>query len=117
MPGNSAGNSFVMQKEHNFVAHSLALTTIDLIKDELKLDRVDFVKMDIKGATERVLRGARRTLATDRPRMAISTEESADDAPSIRALIQELQPAYKSKCGACAMTPSWELHPMVVLAG
>lgn len=115
-PANSAADSFVMEAEGDVVKHELPLTTIDQIKAELNLDRVDFVKMDIKGATERALRGAARTLSTDQPRLAISTEEWADQPQSILALIHELQPAYQSKCGACGVNPSWEVEPLVVFA-
>jgi hypothetical protein len=46
------------------------LTTVDELVSELKLRRVDF-KMDIEGAEKRALLGARRTLATYKPQLAM----------------------------------------------
>jgi FkbM family methyltransferase len=45
--------------------------------DELGLDRVDFLKVDVEGAETAVLQGARRTLATSRPRIAIEVHSKA----------------------------------------
>jgi FkbM family methyltransferase len=36
----------------------IPVTTIDTLVSELNLPRVDFIKMDVKGSTERAIRGA-----------------------------------------------------------
>jgi hypothetical protein len=43
------------------------LTTIDKLTAELKLERVDFIKMDIEGAEQRALMGAQQTLEKSPP--------------------------------------------------
>jgi FkbM family methyltransferase len=67
------------------------LTTIDKIAEELRLPRVDYIKMDIEGAEKPALAGARLTLNRFRPRLSIATEHLADDAEAIPALIHQLR--------------------------
>jgi len=50
---------------------NVPLTTIDLLMAELKLPRADFIKMDIEGAEQKAILGARQTIAKYRPRMAL----------------------------------------------
>ena len=52
-------------------------------------------------ATERLLHGAAEIIRRDRPRIALSTGEVADDAPSIARVTLAIQPAYDMKCGPC----------------
>jgi len=59
------------------------LTTVDDLVSELKLRRVDFIKMDIAGAEKRALLGARSTLVTYTPRLVIAAEHLPDDGEAI----------------------------------
>ena len=114
-PGNSAGDSFVMKGEHDRVTSTIPLTTIDHIVQELHLGHVNFIKMDIKGATVRALQGASATLKADRPKLAISTEEEDDKPRDVLAALHQLQPAYQYACGTCSMTNTHEITPDVLL--
>lgn len=78
------------------------LTTIDKLADELKLERVDYIKMDIEGAEPNALLGARATLAKFKPRMAISAYHAPDHPKRIPEVIRAAYPDYKSACGPCA---------------
>ncbi len=80
---------------------SIELTTIDHIVADLKLTRVDFIKMDIEGAEPNALRGAAATLARFRPRLAISLEHRPTDPDQLPALIHALRPDYALVCGPC----------------
>src|SRR6185437_7342621 len=60
--GNHIGEVLAGTKLMDFRAAS-----IDMLIDELSIDRVDLIKMDIEGAEPRALRGALRTLARFRP--------------------------------------------------
>lgn len=97
-PQNTSGNSFLPGGEKSA---SIPVTTISKVVRELNLSRVDFIKADVKGATERLLRGGSDVLVRDRPRMAPSTEERNDDASAIAALANKIQPAYEMKPGPC----------------
>jgi FkbM family methyltransferase len=101
-PNNTAGNSFV-GSESSGTAVSIPVTTVDKLVAELRLSRVDFIKADIKGALERLLRGGKGVIVRDRPRLAFSTEE-IDDPGGVAALAKTMQPGYEMKCGPCFLS-------------
>mgnify|MGYP005809755559 CR=1 FL=1 len=100
-PHNSAADSFVINREGSHTV-SLPLTTIDKLVDELKLERVDFIKMDIEGAEPNALRGGHDTLVKFQPRMSLSVYHHPDHPVTIPKIIRETVPAYKTECGPCA---------------
>ena len=69
---------------------------------ELKLERVDFIKMDIEGAERNALAGARQTLARWHPRLALSAYHRPDDPEKIPAAVFAAWPGYRMECGPCA---------------
>ena len=79
----------------------IQLTTIDKLVAELKLPRVDFIKMDIEGAEKQALAGARDTIVKYRPRLSIATEHLFDDAVAIPRTVRQIAPGYKLGCGPC----------------
>jgi FkbM family methyltransferase len=100
---SGVGNSFVETNEVTQQLSSIPVITIDKLVADLAIPRVDFIKADVKGATERLLHGAAAVIRRDRPRIALSTEEVADDAPSIARVALAVQPAYEMKCGPCLL--------------
>lgn len=70
--------------------------TLDQIVDELRLERVDFIKMDIEGAERHALAGARRLLAADRPRLAVCIYHGPDDPDVIPQSIRAANATYRS---------------------
>ena len=79
----------------------MPLTTIDNLVRELKLERVDFIKMDIEGAEPKALAGARETLSRFRPRMALSTYHAPDHPLTVPAAARAAVPDYQIQCGVC----------------
>lgn len=79
----------------------IPLVTIDEIMTELKLDRADFIKLDIEGAEKNALRGAKNTIARFHPRMAIAMEHLEDDPVRIPEVIFAEWPSYRITCGDC----------------
>jgi FkbM family methyltransferase len=73
----------------------VALRTLDSLVDEGVLPRVDFIKMDIEGSELAALRGARRTLAMFRPKLAISLYHRAEDSFAIPEFLTELDLGYR----------------------
>ncbi len=98
-----AGDSFVMNQNASQRIEHIPVTTIDKLVSELNLPRVDFIKMDVKGATERAIRGAAGAIAKYHPRMALSTEETADNPQAIEAATRTIVPDYKMLCGPCLL--------------
>lgn len=97
----SGANSFVVHRDDDTPVGVLPLTTIDKIVTELKLPRVDFIKMDIEGAERKALAGATETLKQYRPRMSICTYHLPDDPEVIPQVALAAQPDYKTECGVC----------------
>jgi FkbM family methyltransferase len=112
---NSALDSAVMssrteeQKQARKV--QFPVTTIDRIVQELKLERVNFIKMDIEGAERHALQGSRETLTRFRPRMSLAIENLPDDPEIIPALVKQLRPDYKRECGRCMQRTFTQLQP------
>jgi FkbM family methyltransferase len=101
-PNNSAADSFLIRREGGTEVRGIPLTTIDKLVAELKLERVDFIKMDIEGAEPRALVGARETLAKYHPRMALCTYHAPDHPRKIPELVRASWPGYTVDCGPCA---------------
>jgi FkbM family methyltransferase len=101
---NSAADSFVLHpKGAQATTQKLPVTTIDNLVAELKLDRVDFIKMDIEGAEPKALAGARATLAKYHPRLSVSAYHEPDHPVLITQAIKSAWDGYQTECGPCAM--------------
>ena len=112
---NSGGDSFVIKSPSDRVTANIPLTSIDKLARELHLPRIDFIKMDIKGATVKALIGARETLKRAAPKLALSTEEKEDNASEVRAAVMQLQPSYRMACGICSVASGVRVNPDVLL--
>jgi FkbM family methyltransferase len=111
-PKNSAANTFVVERPDLVESGKLPLTTIDKLAGELKLERVDYIKMDIEGAEPRALQGAKETIQRFHPRLAISVYHTPTDRDTIPRIIASISPSYKKECGQCSMH-EWNIFPMV----
>lgn len=98
-----AGNTFI--NETGVVAaksiQGIPVTSIDRLVQELKLERVNFIKADIKGAVGRMLKGASATIIRFHPRMVLSTEEPPEEPNAINDALLAIAPSYKLTCGPC----------------
>jgi FkbM family methyltransferase len=103
-PKNSAADSFVLKREGAVDLESVPLTTVDNLVAELKLDRVDYVKLDIEGAEPNALTGAKATLAKFKPRISVATYHKPDHPKVIPEIIRAARPDYQMHCGPCSET-------------
>lgn len=79
----------------SFHDQALPLTTLDFFVEERRIDKVDFIKLDIEGAELSCLKGARKTIERDRPRLAISLYHHPNDLFEIPLWIRTRFPDYQ----------------------
>ncbi len=92
---SSVGDSHsVVVPQNQGKDESIDVITLDALMDELKLPRVDFIKMDIEGAELKALRGARRVLMRYQPRLAISSYHQKGDPAAICAAVWQARSDY-----------------------
>jgi len=103
-PKNSAADSFVMLREGAVELEKIPLTTIDKLVAELKLPRVDYIKLDIEGAEPKALQGGRETLAKYKPRISIASYHEPDHPRVIPEIIRAARADYAMACGPCSAT-------------
>jgi FkbM family methyltransferase len=77
-------------------AISVRALRLDEMADELKLGRVDFIKMDIEGAERHALAGARRLLAAHKPRLAICIYHAPDDREVVPRVVRDANATYRT---------------------
>ena len=102
----AAGDSFLTEGAGARRIAEIPVTTIDLIVKELKLDRVDLIKADIKGAGTRMITGGVETIRRFHPRIVISTEEAPEDPKQIHDALLRVAPNYRFRSGPCLFTGS-----------
>jgi hypothetical protein len=96
------------------VRHTIPLTRIDTLVAELGLERVDAIKMDIKGATQKALAGGAETIRKYRPHIVLSTEEDNDNPYAIAEQIAGIESSYIAGCGGCYIGPGGNIEPDIV---
>ena len=69
--------------------------TLDALRRDGALARVDFVKLDVEGAELRVLRGASDLIRERPPRLAVAVYHRPEDLVVIPRLLHDLAPAYR----------------------
>ena len=102
VPGCSACNS--VSHPHMAASFDVPLTTIDNAMESLKIDRVDFIKLDVENAEANALRGAQYTIKKHHPRVAVALENHKMRIAyghEVLGLMLDLFPGYKYVCGAC----------------
>ncbi len=101
----TAMDSFLIKREHSSRVIKAPLTTIDKLVAELKLERVDFIKMDTEGAEKKALAGGRETISKFKPRMEISVDHLPEDPEQVPAIVRQLNAGYNVSCLIC--TADW----------
>lgn len=112
-PHNSAADSFVLLKDGSPGVQA-PLTTIDKVVAELKLGRVDYIKMDIEGAEIRALQGASATIRKFHPRLSVAAEHMPTDELRIPEAVRAIWPDYRMTCGPCLETKDGRIRADVL---
>lgn len=61
----------------------------------VKGEEVSFIKMDIEGAEEKALSGAKRIITEQKPKLAICVYHKTEDIIELPALVLSMRPDYK----------------------
>ncbi len=93
---------------------AILLSRVDKMVEELKLDRVDVIKIEVKSSSLSVLEGAQETLSKHRPRIVISTEQNVDDELKVSQWLEASDYGYRIARGACSIGPDMQVLPDVV---
>jgi len=78
---------------YNYDGMTSTLSIDDLVHDQ-KIEKVDYIKMDIEGAELEALKGAERTILKNRPKLAISLYHSLEDFERIPNYLKSLDIGY-----------------------
>jgi FkbM family methyltransferase len=100
-PKNSGADTFVIQRAGAKPLERVPLTTIDKLVSELKLERVDYIKMDVEGSESRALAGARETLVKYKPRISVAGNNAPDEPRVIPGIVRAARPDYQMFSGPC----------------
>jgi FkbM family methyltransferase len=92
-----AGRCTTVREDARSSGFGVESITLDDFVHAAGLERVDFIKMDVEGAEVPVLRGARETLSTRAPKLAIAAYHRDDDLVRIPG---ELSDAYRLYLGS-----------------
>lgn len=79
--------SFLSEKE---TGGATEVISVDDFVDINSINRVNFIKMDVEGWEENVLRGAQKTIKRFKPKMAITLYHNTSDLFTIPILVSEL---------------------------
>ena len=74
--------------------NKIATITIDDLVKQMKIDKIDFIKMDIEGAEFKALTGASQTIRNFKPKLAISVYHKYDDLYRLPQLIKTIRSDY-----------------------
>lgn len=69
-------------------------TKIDDFVIKNKIEKIDFIKMDIEGSERFAIEGARETIKKFKPKLSICTYHLPDDPTTIRKIILDIRPDY-----------------------
>ncbi len=90
------------------------VTTLDSLSDELRLPRVDFIKMDIEGSERNALRGAAKLINRWKPRLAISSYHLQGDPAIICESVWGFRSDYKVATKDLIKAPHGKIVPKVL---
>jgi FkbM family methyltransferase len=99
MPAGSEASTVVLGGVSANV--TVPLTKIDSMMSELKLPRVDFIKMDVEGAEQPAIEGAAEVIRKFKPRMAIAAYHRDVDPYALPLAVRAIDSDYWLRMPRC----------------
>ena len=96
---NSGMNSAVLPYEGKAI--QIPVSTIDRIVYELRLPKVDYVKIDIEGAEKQALLGAKSLISRHKPRLFVESLHYKNEAADLIATVKSLASYETCATGPC----------------
>ncbi|MCC7174537.1 MAG: FkbM family methyltransferase [Bryobacterales bacterium] len=112
-PSNSGSYSVALRYRDAAPGPRVELTTIDELVRDLRLERVDYIKMNIEGAERAALEGGAEVIRKFRPRLTISLEHRYEDPRAIPEAVLRIHGGYRALPGRCVEI-SASLRPAVM---
>lgn len=82
------------EKNQNNCEHNFQASSVDAI-DNLIKDKVDFIKLDIEGAEQEAIKGAKNTIQKYKPILAVCIYHKAEDWYKIPQIVLSINKEYK----------------------
>jgi len=100
-----ASVSTTVQNRHETVLEKFEYTekivvkaiTLDDFVHENRIERVDFIKIDVEGSEKEVIEGAEKTIKKFKPKMAIAAYHRPNDKKAIPELVLSIRDDYRFK--------------------
>lgn len=93
------GTKGVNEKKPHENIVKIQTTTIDEAKQNFGIEKIDLIKLDVEGAESQVLQGAEKSIAEDRPQLAVSIYHSVEDFVSIPLYLNKVLENYIFRVG------------------
>ena len=77
--------------------------SLDTLVEKYKINKIDFIKMDIEDAEVKAIIGAKETIKKFRPKLSLAVYHSHENANKIAALLRDFDSLYEIKFGGCNM--------------
>lgn len=88
---SSPGSHSLVDKRNVKEIVEIRVDTMDDILKDLKIDKVDFIKMDIEGAEIEALEGAKETLRNNDVKLAIASYHKINGQPTYKTIIPMME--------------------------
>lgn len=107
--GRSSALCFAETAKSAKATEVLTVSLDDLWQNKLQYAPT-IIKMDVEGAEEEVIWGARKLLAEHKPKLALAAYHRTEDIFRLPLLLQRLNPAYKLYLRHHPYIPGWETN-------
>ncbi|SEW49653.1 FkbM family methyltransferase [Chitinophaga arvensicola] len=93
---NTVLNGTIQAQSSNGQSLEVEVVTLDSLFADKGI-RIDYIKADIEGFEENMIRGALETIRTSKPKIAITTYHEGQDYEKLISLIKGVVPEYKHR--------------------